>query len=197
MAAADSIYTLKDDLELVRQYAEQGDKEIVGILFERYAGLVYSVCLKYLQDREESRDASMQVFEKLFIDLKKHQISNFKSWLHSVAKNYCLMQLRKNKGIVEIESKENLTVSPVMEYHNYLHQESENQIEIKLSELEDAMKDLNEEQRICIELFYLKELSYQEVAANTGFDLNQVKSYIQNGKRNLKLIITKRNVSTR
>ena len=189
--------TLKNlsDLELVAHYAQTDDKLCVGILFERYSNLVYAVCLKYFQDRDESKDAAQQVFEKLLSDLKKHSITNFKSWLHSVAKNYCLMQLRKNKGFAEVKGEAAEHITPVMEYRKFLHQEEENLKEIKLSEVENAILLLNEEQKICIELFYLKEKTYQEIVDLTGLTLNNVKSFIQNGKRNLKNIITQKNVT--
>lgn len=189
-----SLKTLSD-LELVAHYALTDEKHCVGILFERYSTLVFAVCLKYFQDRDESKDVAMQVFEKLLIDLKKHSILNFKSWLHSVAKNYCLMQLRKNKGITMIGGEGAKLITPFVEYREFLHREEENLKEIKLSELENALLELSEEQKICIELFYLKEKSYQEVAGLTGFTMNNVKSHIQNGKRNLKNIITNKNVT--
>lgn len=184
------------DLELVARYAQTDEKECVGVLFERYTSLVYAVCLKYFQNRDESKDAAMQVFEKLLIDLKKHSITNFKSWLYSVAKNYCLMQLRKNKHFTEIGGEAAELITPLMEYRDFLHQEEENQKEIKLSELENALLELSQEQKLCIELFYLKEKSYQEITDLTGFSLNNVKSFIQNGKRNLKNILIQKNVTS-
>ena len=189
--------TLKSlsDLELVAHYAQTDEKVCVGILFERYSTMVYAVCLKYVQDRDDSKDAAMQIFEKLLVDLKRHSVLNFKSWLHSVAKNYCLMQLRKNKGIYETGGQAAELLTPVMDYRSFLHQEEDDQKEIKLTELETAILELSGEQKICIELFYLKEKSYQEVVDVTGYSLNNVKSYIQNGKRNLKNILTQKNVT--
>ena len=169
MAISTNSLHILNDLDLVKRYAETDDKDCVGILYERYASLVYTVCLKYLGDKDESKDAAMLVFEKLLQDLKKHSIVNFKSWLHSVARNHCLMHLRKHKGISILGSDSGSLVTPVMEYKEYLHQEEEGKQELKLSELENALLELNEEQKICIELFYLKEKSYQEVADSTGF----------------------------
>lgn len=183
------------DLELVAHYSQTDNKVCVGILFERYSSLVYAICLKYFKDPDESRDAAMHVFEKLFSDLKKHSISNFRSWLHSVTKNHCLMQLRKFKDIKIIGGETGQLITPIVEYHEFQHQTDEKELEVKLSEVENAILELSAEQKICIELFYLKEKSYQEVAEITGYSLNKVKSYIQNGKRNLKLIISKKNGS--
>ncbi len=195
MHSRNNSFNLLSDLELVALYAKTDDPDCVGILFERYLTLVYSVCLKYFTDSEKSKDAAMQIFEKLLVDLKKHSISNFKSWLHSVAKNYCLMELRKRKGIKEFGGEVGIQLAPIMEYHNYLHQEDANLKEIKLTELEHALTELSIEQKKCIELFYLKEKSYSEIAETTGFSMSNVKSYIQNGKRNLKLIILRNNVT--
>lgn len=185
---------LLSDTELVLRYAQSNDVECFGILFTRYSSFVYAVCLKYLKDRDESKDASMQIFEKLTSDLKKHTITNFKSWLHTVTKNYCLMQLRKNKGIIEISSDQIHFIQPSMDFNQSLHQVEENEKEELLARLEQAITKLNQEQKACIELFYIKEMSYQEISNITGYDLKSVKSFIQNGKRNLKILISKKNV---
>jgi RNA polymerase sigma factor (sigma-70 family) len=70
------------------------------------------------------------------------------------------------------------------------HHDDVNEKEINLSNLNEALKSLAEKQRICVELFYLQEKSYNEVAEITGFTMNEVKSFIQNGKRNLKIYLT-------
>ena len=183
------------DIELVLEYKSTDDTRFVGVLFERYSTFVYAICLKYLLDREKSKDAAMQVFEKLMVDLKKHNIANFKSWLHSVAKNYCLMQLRKDKGFNVIGGETGELLIPLVEYRQFLHQEEEQLKETKLADLENAIEQLNDDQKKCIDLFYLKEKSYQEIVILTGYNINNVKSFIQNGKRNLKNIIIQKNVT--
>jgi RNA polymerase sigma factor (sigma-70 family) len=152
--------------------------------------------MKYLKDYDSSKDASMQVFENLIEGLKKHEVNNFKSWLHSVTKNYCLMQLRSTKTVsMDVEIEKNVT--PLMEYGSFLHQENEISLESKLNGLEKAIQELKEEQRTCVELFYLKEKCYNEITEITGYSLNQVKSHIQNGKRNLQLLLSKINEPSR
>lgn len=178
------------DLDIVQKYKETEDKNYVGVLFERYGHLVYGVCLKYLKNTDDSKDAVMLIFEKLLIDLKKNEINNFKAWLHIVSKNHCLMRLRK---VNKIKNREQ-DIEAVE--HSIQGKETGNEPELKeaqLVHLEDAIKLLKPEQQSCIELFYMKEKCYQEVADITGFSLKQVKSYIQNGKRNLKLILMKKN----
>lgn len=174
------------DLELVSEYQKSEDSKYVGELFNRYAHLVLGVCLKYLKDSDKSQDAVMQIFEKLMTDLKQQNIQNFKSWLHVVSKNYCLMQLRKKKPVSSGESFENAerTIESTSEIDDIEMKEKH------LVQLEQAIEELKPEQRNCIKLFYLEKKCYQEVAENTGYSEKQVKSYIQNGKRNLKLIIT-------
>ena len=186
MRISSNISTLSD-IALIDLYKEKGDKSIVGELYKRYTRFAFSICMKYLKDEERSKDAVMQVFEKFFVDLKKHSIVNFKSWLHSVLRNHCLHIIRDNayKLIKEkeaINSYENL-----MENQLLLYQDTDDDFEAKIDNLEMELRNLSHEQRSCIELFYLKDKCYQEVAEITGYTMNQVKSNIQNGKRNLKI----------
>lgn len=170
------------DEELIHAYKESGEVEVLGHLFTRYTAMVYGVCLKYLKDRTEAQDAVMNVFEKLVHVLMEHEISYFKSWLYVTSRNHCLMYLRSAKG------KHTEELSPfIMESGNFGHLEEADELEGNLVKLEECIEKLAGEQQRCIRLFYLKQKSYQEITALTGFDLNKVKSYIQNGKRNLKI----------
>jgi RNA polymerase sigma-70 factor (ECF subfamily) len=174
------------DEALIGLYKKSEDLAIVGELYNRYTGLVYGVCMKYLKDREESRDAVMQIFEKLMVSLKEHDVNVFKPWLYVTARNYCLMQLRARKG------KNFEELSPfLMETGSNGHLEQGLDLESNLHKLEKCMQELGIEQKQCVQLFYLDQKCYQEITMTTGFDLNKVKSYIQNGKRNLKICMEK------
>jgi len=143
--------------------------------------LVYGLCLKYFRNKEESQDAVTQIFEKLIEAVKKHEIQNFKSWLYVLAKNHCLMAIRSQKSqSVQFEAG-------IMESNLILHHEDEGELEDDLQKLENCIEKLQTEQKECVELFYLKKKPYLHIADKTGFDLKKVKSYIQNGKRNLKI----------
>lgn len=175
------------DSELIQKYKETGNNNFVATLFDRYSHLVFGLCLKYLKDKDESKDAVLEIFEKLMSDLKIHDVKNFKSWLYMVGKNYCLMILREQKAMQKKEDELQWSTGSVdFSLLNNTYDEKEE----KLKLLEEAIKMLNNEQRICVELFFIQEKCYSEVAAITGFDMNQVKSYIQNGKRNIKIILT-------
>ena len=178
------------DVELISQF-KAGEKNALGILFTRYTSLVYGTSLKYLKDRDEAKDAVMQVFEKLNQSLHQHEVSNFKSWLYVSTRNHCLMQLRSRKGKETREITPNLMGSDFV-----LHLESEPEIEENLSKLEKCIAELGIDQQQCVRLFYLDEKCYKEVADQTGFDMNQVKSFIQNGKRNLKLCMERTSVGS-
>ena len=174
------------DLELVAQYKLEGDPALVGALYERYMDLVYGVCLKYLKQPENAQDSVINIFEELLEKLKKHEIENFRAWLHTVAKNHCLMRLRDkgNKDLKELNEK-------------YAAETDSNLYDLSKDDkaydfLEESIKELNEEQRQCVILFYLKKKSYAEISAATGYNAMQVKSYIQNGKRNLKTILERK-----
>jgi RNA polymerase sigma-70 factor (ECF subfamily) len=181
-----STYKAIEDPELLLQYKANGELEVLGELYNRYMSMVYGACLKYLKDREESRDAVMQIFEKLIVTLKEHEVTHFKSWLFTTARNHCLMQLRSRKG------KNFEEISPFhMETNTDAHQEEEIDLETNLSKLEKCMNTLNAEQKACVDLFYLKQKCYKEIIESTGYDDTKVKSYIQNGKRNLKICMNR------
>ncbi|MBA7591570.1 hypothetical protein ES708_33729 [subsurface metagenome] len=178
------------DSEIIKLYKEAGNPEWVGVLFERYTHLVFGICLKYLKDEEDSKDAVMEIFESLFEDLLIHDIKNFKSWLYSVSKNFCLMQLRKLKIIPRTEEiTEKKMNHSFVEFMQELHPYKEQEIDEMFNKLQEAMGKLKPGQERCIELMYLQEKSYKEVAEITGYNLKQVKSYIQNGKRNLERML--------
>jgi RNA polymerase sigma-70 factor (ECF subfamily) len=174
------------DTELVSEFRKAGDLTLVAELFGRYTSMIYGVCLKYLKDRDDAKDAVMQLFEKLPNALKTHEIANFKSWLYVTARNHCLMQIRSKKG-----KKTEEIGSQIVENDFLLHQEEESELENDLGKLEKCIQLLAEEQQRCVRLFFLEEKCYKDISDMTGYDLNKVKSHIQNGKRNLKICMEK------
>jgi RNA polymerase sigma-70 factor, ECF subfamily len=175
------------DEQLVARYTRTHDKEIIGILYERYTHLLFSVCYKYLGNDADAEDTVMLVFEKLFDQLKKSEIQNFKSWIYTITKNECLMQLRRKKPSERlVEDNLKKLDSELMETMLPEHLLSDGNGEHRIRYLESAIEVLSSEQKQCIELFYLNEKSYREVEQITGYSYNEVKSHIQNGKRNLK-----------
>jgi RNA polymerase sigma-70 factor (ECF subfamily) len=175
------------DGELVAQYSVKQDPEILGILYKPYMYLVYGVCMKYLKNRDDSQDAVMQIFEILARDIPKYEIRNFKSWLYGVSRNYCLMKLRKVSS--ERKQFEQLGEELFMESTAVMHPIEEKEDEDLQIRLKACMEQLKEDQRKCIELFYYQQYCYREIAAEMKLEENKVKSFIQNGKRNLKLCI--------
>lgn len=174
------------DKELVEMFQTSGDLEVLAILFQRYMDLLYGVCLKYLKEPETAKDAVMQVFEELVQKLPKHQVDNFKSWLYTLAKNYCLMQLRTPKNLKTTEFKPESMQSEEEMHLNGVMLREEN-----LQKMERCLQTLSTEQKVSVELFYLQNKCYKEIADITGLDWNKVRSYIQNGRRNLKICMEK------
>jgi RNA polymerase sigma factor (sigma-70 family) len=175
------------DAELLELYYADKNQEWIGILLERYTLLLLGVCMKYLKDENEAKDCVQQIFLKILTEVGKYKIDFFKSWLYMVAKNHCLMRLRDKgaKGVKELND-------------NYATATETDRQELMANEktydlLEEALNELGEEQRQCVILFYLKKNSYQQITEKTGYSLMQVKSYIQNGKRNLKILLDKKN----
>ena len=178
-----------DDNELLQRFYADHDNDWLGILLQRYTLLLLGVCMKYLKNEEEAKDGVQQVFLKAINELHKYKVSYFKSWIYMVAKNHCLMKLR-DKGKYNAEINEQLMATPdeTVDKANHIEKDA------ALSNMAEALLQLNKEQQVCITLFYLEKKTYQEITTETGFSLMQVKSYIQNGKRNLKLLMA-RNVS--
>lgn len=178
-----NIKTLTDE-QLVNLFKKKNSQKYIGELYNRYAHLVYGVCLKYLKNVEDAQDTLMHVFEKLMQNLNKYEVEKFKPWLYQMAKNECLMKLRKTNKINHVEIENN----PLESDHEESLQEKKEQ-EREYTELEQAIEQLNTKQKECVKLFYLEKKSYQEIELVTGYSLKEVKSAIQNGKRNLKIIL--------
>ncbi len=173
------------DSELLEKFCKDGNNQWLGILLQRYTLLLLGTCMKYLKNEEAAKDAVQQIFLKAVTELQKYKVDYFKSWLYMVAKNYCLMQLRDKNIFIPVED------------HTTLIQQEADMIEIKdkektLTLIEASIEELNTEQKTCVTLFYLQKKSYTEIAERTGYTLLQVKSHIQNGKRNLKLSVEKK-----
>ena len=181
----------ESDDRLIAKFKSTGDLEYLGKLFDKYMHLVYGVCLKYLKEREASQDATMQIFEKLMVELPKREIDNFKPWLHVITKNHCLMQLRSQK--IKFAQQEKLVSEQdyFMESSIELHLNNEPVLEHDLETLRKCIEQLKSEQKECVSLFYLEEKCYQEISDELNFELKKVKSFIQNGKRNLKICMEK------
>ncbi|OYU96862.1 MAG: RNA polymerase subunit sigma-24 [Bacteroidetes bacterium B1(2017)] len=186
----------KSDEELLLSYQKDGDKLLVGELFKRHSLMCFAVCNKYLKNEDAAQDAVMQIFENLFEDLKKHTVLNFRTWLHSVARNYCLMILRKPELLLRLSEEDEESEESFMEKQMILHPlDNKLELEEKLSAMELALLNLPAKQQECIRLFYLNQLSYEQVSTQTGYSLNEVKSFIQNGKRNLKISLAQKGIS--
>ncbi|MFN8266277.1 MAG: sigma-70 family RNA polymerase sigma factor [Chitinophagaceae bacterium] len=176
--------TATTDFELVQEYRNSQDLHVLGTLYNRYMELVYGVCLKYLKDSEAAKDAVLSIYEELITKLKQHEVENFKSWLYTLSRNYCLMQLRKQKGKQTTEISDRF-----MQTAEETHLEDVREKEEQLTFMEECMKLLIADQQVCVSLFYLENKCYNEIAEATGMDWNKVRSHIQNGKRNLKLCV--------
>ena len=162
--------------------------QYLGELLERYSLLVFGVCIKYLKDQTSAQDATQQVFEKVIKEVVKYEIPYFKSWLYSVAKNQCLMQLRNSSNKMQYSAQEIDELELTSEDDSGLKLR-EYLLQDKLENLHESLQNLNKDQSICIDLFYLQKLSYREIENKTGLTFQQIKSNIQNGKRNLRLML--------
>ncbi|HLY68186.1 MAG TPA: sigma-70 family RNA polymerase sigma factor [Puia sp.] len=171
-----------DDQELIARYKQSGDLKTLGDLYQRYMELVFGACLKYLKDEEKAKDATMSIFEELIIKAKRYEIKNFKSWLYTLSKNYCLMQLRSPKYL----SLKDLDIER-MQLTEEVHLNGVFDKEDQLNQVQDCLETLVPEQKTTVSLFYLENKCYKEISEITGLDWNKIRSQIQNGRRNLKI----------
>jgi len=180
-----SLSSLTDE-ELLNAFKENADQQMLAQLYLRYSDLAFGVCMKYLKDAETSKDAVMDIYQELLTKLQTNEVQNFKSWLYVVVKNHCLMQLRKEKKNITVEF-----TPAVMQSEDFTHLDSVLEKENELKKLEYCIEYLPAEQKQSIQLFYLENKCYNEIAEQTGFDWNKVRSLIQNGRRNLKICMEK------
>ena len=175
------------DAELVKQFKQSGDLKLLAALYQRYMDLVYGVSLKYLKDPEMAKDAVMQIFEELVTKLRKHEVANFRGWLHVLTKNHCLMVLRSTKNFKTEEWTPGIMQSDENPHLNGILSREEN-----LGRLEDCVRNLPADQKMAVSLFYLEEKCYKDIVTATGLEWNTVRSLIQNGRRNLKICMEKK-----
>jgi len=185
LAFLKKILSAQNDAELVEQYKSGGDINVLGELYGRYMELVYGACLKYFKEPEEAKDAVINIFEELVTKLKKYEVSNFKSWLYQLAKNHCLMKIRSGK------SKPVMVDVDIMHLGENNHLDNISEKEEQLNGMENCIEQLPGEQKQAIQLFYLQEKCYKEIADLTETEINKVRSFIQNGRRNLKICMEK------
>jgi RNA polymerase sigma factor (sigma-70 family) len=174
------------DAELLENYYTDHDQQWIGILLERYTLLLFGVCMKYLKDEHEAQDCVQQIFLKVLTEAGRYRVDYFKSWLYMVAKNHCLMKLRSTNGRMLREITDD--IMPATDTNRTELLENEKTYDL----LEEALEELSAEQRQCVTLFYLQKKSYSEISGLTGYSPTQVKSYIQNGKRNLKIALERK-----
>ena len=179
------------DHDLITRYQQDGDTESLGRLYQRYLDLIYGVCLKYLREEEAGKDAVMEIFEVLLQKLKSHQVDNFKSWLYTVTKNHCLQILRKQKQNPDTIDLAQAVYSDEILHHDIAFDWIEDH-----ADLHACIKNLPDAQRTSIEWFYMEKKSYEEIAVILKVSKDQVRSNIQNGRRNLKNCMTKKNNGT-
>lgn len=178
------------DEALLDRFVETRDLKLLGSLYERYMHLVLGVCMKYLQNREDARDAVTHIFEKLITEIPRHEIGTFRSWLYVLTKNHCLMEIRSEKSRHLKKEAWEVSERSFMESEPELHPLDEEHHEMSRA-LQKCMEQLKSEQKQCIRLFYYEDRSYREIASSLGMEEKKVKSYIQNGKRNLKICMEK------
>lgn len=170
-----------DETTLLARFRADGNTDWLGIILERFTLVLFGVCMKYLKDEEQAKDAVQQVFLKALSEVPKYEIDNIGGWLYQVARNHCLSFLRSKKNYTSDEPLKYVPQPEEVPLSLLLEKEK------NIDKMREALLDLKEEQRQCVASFYLDKKSYAQISSETGLDIKQVKSNIQNGKRNLRL----------
>lgn len=176
----------KSDRQLVTDFKMSGDQVCIEILFNRYCHLVFAVAMKYLHNSDESKDAVLEIFGKVPADLKHYEIKDFSHWIYVVTKNHCFHVLKKKRYTLPSEVLDHTLLSGLSE-----NDDGDDFGPLLMAHLEESLLSLSDEQSTCIRQFYIEEKSYEEIEQATGFTYKQVKSHIQNGKRNLRIYLGK------
>ncbi|MBL7961624.1 sigma-70 family RNA polymerase sigma factor [bacterium] len=181
------------DGELIESYRHSRDERYLSELFSRYAYLVYFLCNKYFDTKVDSDDAAIEIFTKISNKLLEIDVKNFKSWLYHVTKNFCLDKVNKNNNIqcefVPIsDDDENL----FMQFPQFDRLMGTNADQVEL--LQEAVRKLDPEQKECVKLFYFKKKSYNEIMEIKQWDMDKVRSRLQNARRNIIMYLEKRGV---
>lgn len=175
------------DQELMHQFKATGNNLYLGILLERYSLLLLGVCMKYLKNEEAAKDAVQQVYAKAIVELQKYNVEYVKSWLYTIARNHCLMELRNRHQTLPAD----VVANNIIEEDPFLSRQMVTDKNLLMELTGEGLLQLPEPQQRCVTLFYLAKKSYQQISEATGYNLMQVKSHIQNGKRNIKLWVEK------
>ena len=190
----------RSDEDLAAGFRESGNNALLGQLYERYLELIYGLCLQYLRDGGRAEDAAMDIYEQLQTKLREHEVQHFRPWLYRLARNHCLMILRRSANQLTRDS----TSVPVhggadiadMYLGELMHQRVDDGVtadrETMLTALEACAERLNESQNACIRRFYLEGASYAEIADELACTTGQVRSHLQNGRRNLKICVERK-----
>ncbi|MCB0637390.1 MAG: RNA polymerase sigma factor, partial [Lewinella sp.] len=158
-------------------------------IFRRYHVEVYGLCLYLLREASLSQDLTLQIFAKAFTELSGAEVSQLRPWLLALTRNTCLNHLKQAKKRQQARQdwqartgEQNMLYAEnrALETFSLLQEPGDD------DRLHALLATLPAEQRRCLELFYWEGLSYREIAARTGFAEKQVKSYLQNGKRQLR-----------
>lgn len=178
------------DEALLSHFQQSGDLAYLSALYERYMPMVYGVCLKIYRDPLKSEDAVMSIYEELVRKAREHQIESFRGWLYVLARNYCLMEWRKNnRHRTDYHAPENMV------YYDAVEATFEVELPVEKGKpLEKCMGELPHQQRKSVELFYFEDKSYKEIAVLMAEEVGKVRSYIQNGRRNLRICLEKAGV---
>lgn len=185
-----------DDTELVELYKKNPDTSLIEELYNRYSKRVYWWALKFLGNRLEAEEMVHDIFAAMMsgmLDLyQAREGAKFSSWLYRCVGNQCMKIVRKRNEVIFNQVE-------VVDVPEALIIDLEVEVIAKEwnEQLTSALNRLNQMQRVCCMRFYWDGMRYDEIAEELGITHDQVRSHLQNGLRNLRIIFGRSQGSTR
>lgn len=166
------------DQSLMEQVRAGGQQAMTAV-FDRYAGLVYSVALRVLKDSGQAEDVMQEIFFQLWRNPDSFSFSRgtLGTWLLVVARNRAIDQLRQRRPSEPVDEV-------VLASATNLQSEAERGI--LMQRVRGILGDLPQEQQQSLQLAFFDGLSHSEIAERTGQPLGTVKTRIRSALSSLR-----------
>lgn len=177
----------QEDFDLVES-AKKGDQNAFSKLMSRYHDSIFFMVLKMVHNRDDAEDLTMEAFGKAFNSITNYSADfAFSTWLFKIATNNCIDHIRKKKLQTTSLEQTNTTsedgdVQPIA-VKDYSPDPEESLMKDQRAEkIRGAIEQLSPKYRTLIELRYLDELSYEEIAVKLDIPLGTVKAQLFRAK---------------
>ena len=165
------------DIELIREVLQDGNARAFETLMKRYTSSVYGAAMRLMKDEDDAQEVTQMAFIQAYRQLDSWRGENFGSWVTIIANHIALRMLEKEKRR-QTEPLDENTDPPNEEYNE--------QRELQLQALENAITRLPEDERQIIQWHYYEDIPLQTIAQRVGQTENNIKVRIFRIREKLK-----------